>query len=72
MQLTSYENLTKDKVIFQEPKECKVKNSKLKYHRIKIKTKYPNGKNGSLVIENPFMFSFGVNEPLNQETNQLT
>lgn len=29
-------------------------------------------KNGALVIETPVLFSFGVSERLNQETNQLT
>ncbi|CAH3162750.1 unnamed protein product, partial [Porites lobata] len=66
----SYENLTSDKIIFHEAKEYKVKNSKLKYQRIKIETKFPNGKKGALVIETPFLFSFGVTERLNQETNQ--
>lgn len=72
MQITSYKNLTKHKIILQEPKEYKVKNSKLKYQRIKIETRYSNGKKGALVIETPFLFSFGVTERLNQETNQLT
>ena len=34
--------------------------------------KYPNGKIGALLPETPFLFSFGVNERKNQETNQLT
>lgn len=53
-------------------KEYSVNNSKLKYKRIKIETKYPNGKNGPLVVETPFLFCFGVNERKNQETEQLT
>ena len=52
--------------------QYQVNNFKLKYHRIKIETTYPNSKKGALVIETPFLFSFGVNERLNQETNQLT
>ena len=32
----------------------------------------PSSKKGALVIETPFLFSFGVNERLTQETNQLT
>lgn len=47
MQLTSYENLTKDKTMFHEPKEFKVKDSKLKYSRIKIEAIYSNGKKAS-------------------------
>ena len=33
--------------------------------------KYPNGKKGSLVIETPLLFSFGVSEKKNQETGKL-
>ena len=55
MMLTSYENLTSDKILLHEAKEYKVKDSKFKYQRIKIETKYPNGKNGDLVIETPFL-----------------
>ena len=60
MQITIYENLTSDKIIFHEAKECKVKNSKLKYQRIKIETKFPNGKKRTLVIETLFLFSFNL------------
>ena len=44
MPLTSYENRFKQNIIFYEPKEYTVKNSKLKYQRIKIETKYPKEK----------------------------
>ena len=71
MQLSSYENLTSDNVIFKKAKEYKVKDSKIKYERIPIEVKYPNGKKGVLVIETPFLFSFGVSEKKNQDTNKL-
>ena len=71
MQLSTYENLTQDNIIFNEAKEYKVKDSKIKYKRIPIEVKYSNGKKGPLVIETPFLFSFGVNEKKNQETNKL-
>ena len=71
MQLSSYENITQDNIIFNQAKEFKVKNSKIKYKRIPIEVKYPNGKKGALVIETPLLFSFGVNEKKNQETNKL-
>ena len=71
MQLSSYENLTQDNIIFKEAKEYKVKDSKIKYKRIPIEIKYPNGKKGALVVETPLLFSFGVNEKKNQETNKL-
>ena len=71
MQLSSYDRLTTDNIIFNEAKEYKVKDSKIKYKRIPIEVKYPNGKKGALVIETPLLFSFGVNEKKNQETNKL-
>ena len=71
MQLSSYENLNKVNIIFKEAKEFKVKDSKIKYKRIPIEIKYSNGKKGPLVIETPFLFSFGVSEKKNQETKKL-
>ena len=71
MQLSSYENLSQDNIIFKEAKEFKVKDSKIKYKRIPIEIKYSNGKKGPLVIETPFLFSFGVSEKKNQETKKL-
>ena len=71
MQLSSYENLTQENIIFKEAKEFKVQDSKIKYKRIPIEIKYSNGKKGPLVIETPFLFSFGVSEKKNQETKKL-
>ena len=71
MQLSSYENITQENIIFNEAKEYKVKDSNIKYKRIPIEVKYPNNKKGPLVVETPFLFSFGVNEKKNQETNKL-
>ena len=71
MQLSSYDHLTPENIIFNEAKEFKVKDSKIKYKRIPIEVKYPNGKKGALVVETPLLFSFGVNEKKNQETNKL-
>ena len=71
MQLSSYDHLTQDNIIFNEAKEFKVKDSKIRYKRIPIEVKYPNGKKGALVIETPLLFSFGVNEKKNQETGKL-
>ena len=71
MQLSSYENITQENIIFNEAKEYKVKDSKIKYKRIPIEVKYPNKKKGPLVVETPFLFSFGVNEKKNQVTNKL-
>ena len=71
MQLTSIQDLNPQSIIFNEAKEYNVKDSKIKYKRIPIETVYPNGKKGSLVIETPFLFSFGVTEKKDQNTNKL-
>ena len=71
MQLSSYGNITQENIIFNQAKEFKVKDSKIKYNRIPIEVKYPNGKKGAFVVETPLLFSFGVNEKKNQETNKL-
>ena len=71
MQLSNYENINQDNIIFNEAKEFKVKDSKIKYKRIPIEIKYPNGKKRALVLESPVLFSFGVNKKKNQETGKL-
>ena len=73
MQLTRPDSLTPNNptIILKKAKEYKVKNSKLQYKRIPIETKYPDGKKGAIVIETPFLFSFGVNEKKSQETDKL-
>ena len=50
----------------------KVPNSKIKYQRIKIERKLPNGKLTPLVVETPFLFSFRISERKDQETNKIS
>ena len=71
MQLTSIQDFNPQSIIFNEEKEYNVKDLKIKYKRIPIETVYPDGKKGPLVIETPFLFSFGVNEKKDQNTNKL-
>ena len=71
MQLSSFENITEDNIVFQTAKKHKVLNSKIKYERIKIERKLPNGKTTPLVVETPFLFSFGISERKDQETNKV-
>ena len=72
MQLSSIENITEDNIVFHEPKEFQLRNTSIKYKRIKIEMKLPNGKISPLVVESPFLFSFVVSKRKNQETGQLT
>ena len=71
MQLSKLENISEENVVFHEPKDFQLRNTKIKYKRIKIETKLPNGKISPLVLETPFLFSFGVSKQKNQETGQL-
>ena len=71
MQLSSIENITEDNIVFHEPKEFKLRNTSIKYKRIKIETKMSNGKISPLVVETPFLFSFGISKRKNQETGEL-
>ena len=71
MQLSSNENITEDNIVFHEPKKFQLRNTSIKYKRIKIETKLPNGKVSPLVVETPFLFSFGVSIRMNQETGEL-
>ena len=71
MQLSSFENITEDNIIFRTAKKFKIPNSKMKYERIKIEMKLPNGKTTPLVVAIPFLFSFGISERKDQETNKI-
>ena len=71
MQLSSIENITEDNIVFHEPKKYQVRNTSIKYKRIKIEIKMPNGKISPLVVETPYLFSFGVSKRENQETVEL-
>ena len=71
MQLASIQSLSPEDIIFKEAKDSKVKDTNIKYKRIPIEVKYPDGTKGPLVIETPFLFSFGINEKKDQNTNKL-
>ena len=72
MQLSSIENINEEDIVFHEAKEFKLRDTSIKYKRIKIERKLPNGKFSPLVVETPFLFSFGISERRNQETGKLT
>ena len=66
------ENITEDNIVFHSAKKQKVPNSKIKYQRIKIERKLPNGKLTPLVVETPFLFFFGIKERKDEETNKIS
>ena len=71
MRLSKYEDVTKENIIFNKTKEYKVKDTNIKYKRIKIEVNYPNGKRGPLVVETPLLFSFGVSENKDKKKGKL-
>ena len=71
MQLSSFENINDDNIVFLPAKQFKVPNSKMKYQRIKIEMKLPNGETTPLVVATPILFSFGLSERKDQETNKI-
>ena len=62
MHLSKFKNISKENIVFHEPKDFQLRNTNIKYQRIKIEMKLPNGKISPLVLETPFLFSFGVSE----------
>ena len=72
MQLSNIENINEEDIVFHEAKEFKLRDTSIKYKRIKIVRKLPNGKFSPLVVETPFLFSFGISERKDHETGKLT
>ena len=72
MELSSYENITEENIKFNEVKEYSVKDIDTSYKRIPIVIKYTNKKKGPLVVETPFLFSFGVSKNLDKKFGKLT
>ena len=72
MELSSYKNITKENIKFKETKEFQIKDKNLTYKRIPIVIKYGGKKIGPLVVETPFLFSFGVSRNLDKKTGKLT
>ena len=72
MQLSSFEIITEDDIVFHTAKRHKVPNSKIKYERLKIERKLSNAKFSPLVVETPFLFSFRISEGKDQETNKIS
>ena len=74
MHLSTIENIAEDDIVFHKAKEQKAPNSKIKYERLKIESKLPNGKlilHLSLKLQF-YLFSYGINERRNKDTDKLT
>ena len=66
MQLSIYEVISPSNILFNEVQEYNIKDSNESYNRIPIQIKYDKKKKGPLVVETPFLFSFGVSKNLDK------
>ena len=71
MELSLYSSITKKNIIFNPEKEYNLKSENLSYKRIPIEIKYSKTKKGPLIIETPFLFSFGVSENIEKKSGKL-
>jgi hypothetical protein len=64
VQLTNAQDYSVKNMIFSKPEVGTVPDSNppVKYRRVKIGTKYPDGSTGDLIISTPRVWSFGVQE----------
>ena len=72
MELSSYKNITGENIKFGDVKEYLVKDSNKSYQRIPIEIKYDSKKKGPLVVETPFLFSFGVSKNIDKKTGKMS
>lgn len=66
-QLTPARGYNPNRMIFSEPKECSIPDSKIVYKRINISTENPDGSFGDLIMPTERCFSFGVSENTSQD-----
>jgi hypothetical protein len=71
-QLTSPKNYDANNMIFLDPTSGSIPNSTSSFSRVAIKTKYPDGTTGDLILPTERLFSFGVSENKSPETGKAT
>lgn len=72
-QLTPYKNFDASTIVFSKAKEEKIPGSILKYKRINMSVKTPDGTITDLIVPTPTsLFSFGVSENKSAETGALS
>lgn len=67
IQLTSAKGYNVNNIIFSKPQAGGLKDTSVKFRRIYLSTKYPDGTEGDLIISTPRIFSFGVVENVSPE-----
>lgn len=71
IQLTSASGYNTNNMIFSPAQSGAVKDTTIKFRRIPISTKYPNGTVGDLIFSTERLFSFGVCENINPDTKKV-
>lgn len=69
MELSDYNNINKKTIIFNQPREFN--KDDISYKRIPIEIKYSKTKKGPLIIQTPFLYSFGVSENIDKKSGKL-
>ena len=72
LQLTEASGYNIENMVFSDPVNGSIPNSTIQFKRIMIKTKYPNGQIGDLILPTERLYSFGVNKNTSQETGKVT
>ena len=71
-ELVQMNNYSVKKMIFSKPIVSKIPNSQVTYKRIYINTKNADNTVGNLILPTADLFSFGINENINPETQQVS
>ena len=70
IQLTQPKNYDTKMIQFSDPKSGSIPNTPIKFHRIQIRTKYPDGRIGDLILPTSRLYSFGLQEYSNDDPNK--
>ena len=66
-QLTLAKGFNVNNIIFSKPQAGGLKDTSVKFRRIYLSVKNPDGSEGDLIISTPRIFSFGVSENMSQD-----
>ena len=69
--LTTANGYNTDNMIFSKPEEGNIPGSPLKFKRVRIGTKNPDGTTGDLIIKTEEVFSFGIQENTDMTTQKV-
>ena len=70
-EVTEIKNFKTSNIVYSDPIVNQIPNSTIKYKRIMIGIKNPNGTTGDLVLKTSKLFSYGITENLDQATQKI-